>query len=136
MNLQCFHLAIRIHHGPKRWIYLPYALLLACTFLFGLGSAEAYPSDLWPYLALLAIFMVQLIWPTILGWGAAFGGWFAFFFVHDVCTGVSLGPFGFLWTVGLLVPLYLFRPRARNFSQGDETAQTDNRAVLGPRGME
>lgn len=122
MNLQWFRLAIRIHHGPKRWIYLLYTLLLAGTFLFGLGSAEAYPSDLWPYLALLAIFMIQLIWPTIVGWCAAFGSWFALFFLYDVWTGVSLGVFGFLWAVGLLVPLYLFRPRASDLRRLDEAA--------------
>ena len=90
MNPQRLRLALRIHHGPKRWIYLPYALLLAGAFLFGLGS-EAYISQLWTYLALLPVFLIQLVWPTFVGWRVAFGGWFALFFVYDVCTGVPLG---------------------------------------------
>jgi hypothetical protein len=115
-------LAIRIHHGPKRWIYLPYALLLAGTLLFGLGS-EAYVSELLAYVVLLPIFVIQLIWHTIIGWRAAFGGWFAFFFVYDIWTGVSLGALGFLWAIGLLVPLYVFRPRESDLHGVDGAAQ-------------
>ena len=135
MNLQWLRLAIRIHRGPKRWVYLAYALLMAGTFLFGLGS-EAYPSDLWPYLVLLAVFVIQLIWPTITGWGAGIGGWFVFFFLIPVCQGVSNGVFGFLWSVGLLVPLYAFRPRAADLCQMNGAESADVRAVPGPRGSE
>jgi hypothetical protein len=135
MNLQWLHLATKTHHGPKRWIYLAYALLLAGTFLFGLGAAEAYPSDLWPYLALLAIFTIQLIWPTITGWVAGVGGWFVFFFVVPVCQGVPIGLFGFLWSVGLLVPLYVFRPRAADLGRANGAATADVGASPRPGGV-
>ena len=121
MSLGWFQLATRIHHGPKRWIYLPYALLMAGTFLFGLGS-EIDVGGLWPYLVLLSIFTIQFIWPTITGWGVAVGCWFIFFFAIPFFQGVSLGLIGFLWSVGLLAPLYLFPPDNSDLRQGGRLA--------------
>ena len=132
---QRFFLAIRIQHGPKRWVYLPYILLMAGTFLFGLGS-EIDPSGLWPYLVLLSVFTIQLIWPTMMGWAAAVGGLFIFFFLFPVFSGVPLGFFGFLWAVGLLVPLYLFRPTQAICAEWTREHQADPRTTPRPGGNE
>ncbi len=79
-------------------------------FLFGLAS-EATLGELWTYLALLPIFVIQLVWPTIFGWRVLFAGWFMFFFLFDVFGGAPPGVFPIFWGLGLLVPLYVFRPR-------------------------
>src|SRR5260370_24976650 len=101
MNLQQqFYQLIKMHHGTNRWVYLQYVLLLAGMFLFGLAS-EATLGELWTYLALLPIFVIQLVWPTIFGWRVLFAGWFMFFFLFDVFGGAPPGVFPIFWGLGL-----------------------------------
>lgn len=106
----------RVHHGPKRWVNLPYALAMACCIPLS-AVDEVVPVT---YLVLLALFVIQLAWPTVAGWAATFGAWFvlvfgllfALRFFGDI-TEITIWE---LVLLGLapLIPLYIFRPRLRD----------------------
>jgi hypothetical protein len=106
----------QVHHGPRQWIYLPYALIL--SGVFPLGAIDDYtPADLWPYLLLISIFVIQLVLPTFAGWAAAFIGWVGLWLTALVIA-ILFDHFGapsLLLIVGLAsassAPLYIFRPR-------------------------
>ncbi len=109
----------RVHHGPKRWVNLPYALLMALFMLW----AQVDDTDflgLLPYLVLLPLFTIQLLWPTVAGWAAIVGCWIVlllvpildlviFLHIKDM-DGWKLALFG----LAPLIPLYIFRPRLRD----------------------
>lgn len=99
---------------PSRWWYLPFLLLEGGLAFFAL--AGGLPGG-YTYLALSLIFLAQTSWPSILGWWAAFGGWFSIEFLlplHDrLVYGIPGFSPGFLigWGLLPLVFLYFVRPR-------------------------
>jgi hypothetical protein len=109
----------RVHHGPKRWVNLPYALLMALMLLWAQVDDTEF-LGLLPYLVLLSLFTIQLVWPTVAGWAATVGCWFvlifgllfALRFFGDI-TEITIWE---LVLIGLapLIPLYIFRPRLRD----------------------
>jgi hypothetical protein len=106
----------RVHHGPKRWVNLPYALAVACCIPLALAD-DVVPVQ---YLVLLPLFVIQLAWPTVAGWAATIGAWFVLMFVpmlvmrffYDITEITNWA----LVLIGLapLIPLYIFRPRLRD----------------------
>jgi hypothetical protein len=84
--------------------------------LSGLASEEPR-WRLWPYFVPLPVFVIQLAWPTVIGWRATVAGWFLCCFVpflyERVCRGGAAFDNWFLVLFGLapLLPLYIFRPR-------------------------
>lgn len=108
---------IRIHHGPKRWVNLPYAVVVGALLLLGEGTDETASVAC---LVLLPLFAIQLIWPTVAGWAAIVGSWFVLVFLAMLWARLFFGITEFnnwiLILVGLapLVPLYILRPRLRD----------------------
>jgi hypothetical protein len=110
-----FSSIVEVHRGPRRWVYLPYAVILAAALLFGLADGQRL-SGLWLYAELIPAFLVQLAWPTIAGWLITFAGcvglWLNPFFIVILAPGTGVG---ILWLAvlapGSLAPLYMFRPR-------------------------
>lgn len=99
-----------------RWIYIPYAAVLAAALVMGLVMGEP-PSSLVTNMIVLLILIVQTIRPTILGWTAIVVSWFCIGFLGLLYARIFMGIWEFnnwvLLLVGLLplVPLFLLRPR-------------------------
>jgi len=112
-----FSSMIRVHHGPKRWVNLPYAVVVGALLLLGEGTDETASVAC---MVLLPLFAIQLIWPTVAGWAAIVGSWFVLVFLTMLWARLFLGITEFnnwvLILAGLapLVPLYIFRPRFRD----------------------
>ena len=102
---------------PSRWWYLPFFLVLG-----GLGLANTIGEYRqpwgWTILAAALIFLVQMMWPSVLGSWAAMVAWFATQFVaplhdrfaYDISGYTST--FLLLWGLAPLVLLWLIRPRS------------------------
>jgi hypothetical protein len=114
----------------RRWIYLPYSLVLASLVLSGLASEEPF-WRLWPYFVPLLVFLVQLARPTLGGWYAIIAAWFVCCFLsflkERVLEGGTIGDNWFLLSFGLapLVPLYIFRPRSAHSVPQDDTRKPE-----------
>jgi len=119
----------RVQSGERRWVNLPYALAMALVLLIGLVSEET-PGALLPYLVLLPLFIIQLLWPTLAGWAAIMVAWFVLFFLWMLYARLYVGITEFnnwaLVLIGLapMVPLYIFRPRSQD---GRTSTRTDTR---------
>lgn len=105
-----------MHHGPRRWVYLPYALILTCVLLLG-AVDDLSPTDLWPYLVLISLFIIQLVLPTLAGWVVTLVGWLVLW-LAALFFAIFLDYYGVLEVLIIValasassVPLYLFRPR-------------------------
>jgi len=111
-----FRELVQVHRDWKRWVNLPYVLLLAVCLLLGFGD-DATPDSLLPYFILLPLFLIQLLWPTVAGGAATIGGGFVLFFVSMLVARLDSGITEFnnwvLVLLGLfpLIPLFIFRPR-------------------------
>ena len=128
MNLRSsFSSIFRVHHGPRRWVNLPYAIVVGAILLLSVGDDS--PSV--AYLVLLPLFLIQLAWPTVAGWAAIVGAWFVLIFLTMLGARLFEGIAEFnnwvLVLVGLapLVPLYIFRPRLRDVRGGGKPDKAD-----------
>ncbi|HEV2133033.1 MAG TPA: hypothetical protein VGR47_02100 [Terracidiphilus sp.] len=101
---------------PSRWWYLPFFLVQA-----GLGLVntvgEYRTAGGWTFLAVALIYLVQMMFPSVLGWWAAMVGWFATEFVWPLYDRFAYDIPGYtvtfllLWGLAPLVLLWLIRPR-------------------------
>jgi hypothetical protein len=109
---------IAAHPQARRWIYIPYAVIVAAWILMGLVMGEPAGS-LAANSALLLVLVVQIMRPTILGWAVVFVLWFCFAFVGLLYARIFMGIVEFnnwvLLCVGILplLPLFVFRPSRR-----------------------
>jgi len=117
-----------VHHGWRRWVFLPHAVLLTFALLMGLIEGVEL-GLLLEYFVLVPILVVQIALPTFAGWIVAFLGWLAFcsLFVFEECREIRFGaiPGINIWLLLALVvlssaPLYVLRPRANRVGQGEE----------------
>jgi len=105
----------RVHRGPKRWVNLPYAIVVGALLLLGLAD-ESPLGGVLAYLVLLPLFVIQLARPTVAGWVTIVGSWFVLIFLNMLQTlGIAEYNNWALTLIGLapLVPLYIFRPRMK-----------------------
>ena len=63
--------------GPRRWVNLPFVLGLLIILVLSGGEEQL---STMPYMVLLPLFTVQLIWPTRAGWVATLLGWMSLVF--------------------------------------------------------
>ena len=108
----------RVHRGPRRWVFLPHAVLCAFCLLVGLFMVDDLRLLL-VYMVLLPGFVIQIALPTRAGWIVAFSGWLAFcsLIIFDECRELRFGaiPGINIWLLLAIVvqssaPLYLLRP--------------------------
>jgi hypothetical protein len=123
----------RVHHGPRRWVFLPHVILFASGLLLGLAEGVEL-ALLLVYIALVPIFLIQIALPTFAGWIVAFSGWLVFcsMFIEAEYRRFGLGlvnVIGFWLLLALAVlfsaPLYLLRPGAKRVGQGAGKPGTD-----------
>jgi hypothetical protein len=106
---------MRLDGGAGRWIYLPYAVVLTVELILSVGEAPL--AMVWYYWVPIPFFVIQFVWPTVIGWAAATAAWFLCSFVSflyaRVCVGIGDFSNWFLVLYGLapLIPLVVFRPR-------------------------
>jgi hypothetical protein len=128
----------RVHHGPRRWVFLPHAILF--TFALLVGLAEGVELGLLAvYLVLVPVFTIQIILPTFAGWIVAFSGWLVFcaLLVLDH-SAIRLGatPGIDIWlllafVVLSSVPVYLLRPSAKLIGKAGKPLQPGKTAEDG-----
>jgi len=107
---------IRLRYGPRRWVYLPYPLILSGLVLLGFADDQT-ATGLWPYFLLISVFVIQLVLPTFAGWIAALAGWLGLWLIALVIA-IVLDHYGApeLLLIAALAsassaPLLIFRPR-------------------------
>ena len=59
-----------------RWAYVPIALVSAFFALYGFGDEGFWAAS--PFLGLLLVCLLQLVYPTLLGWALLFGASLAY----------------------------------------------------------
>ena len=107
---------ISFRRKATRWIYIPYAVVVAAMLTMGLVMGEP-PGSLTANFMVLLILVIQAFRPTILGWTAIVVSWFCIGFLGLLYARIFLGIWEFnnwvLVLVGILplVPLFLLRPR-------------------------
>jgi len=101
---------------PGRWWYLPFFLVQGGLGLVNTVGEYRVPLG-WTYLAVALIYLLQMMWPSVLGWWGAMVAWFAAQFVaplHDRFVydipGYTI-TFLLLWGLAPLVLLWLLHPR-------------------------
>ena len=110
----------RVHHGPRRWVFLPHAILFTFALLVGLAEGVEL-GLLLVYLVLVPVFVLQIALPTFAGWIVAFSGWLAFctlLFLDHRTIRFGATPAIDIWFLLAFVvlssaPLYLLRPSAK-----------------------
>ncbi len=108
--------ATRRTQGNRRWVNTPFIVILGGLAVAGLADDEGF-SGLWPYVVLLAIFLFQLVWPTVLGWILSILAWLAIAFGYFLYERIALGIAGFsvgflcIWGILPAVILCFFKPR-------------------------
>jgi hypothetical protein len=101
---------------PSRWWYLPFFLVQGGLGLVNTVGEYRNPWG-WPLLAVALIYLVQTMWPSVLGWWAAMVAWFAAQFVVPLYDRFAYDIPGYtvtfllLWGLAPLVLLWLIRPR-------------------------
>jgi len=117
----------RVHHGPRRWVFLPHAVLLAFFLLMGLAEGVEL-GLLLVYFVLVPILVVQIALPTFAGWILAFAGWtticsmYMFLEYRRIRMGaISATELWLSLAVVVLstAPLYFLRPRAKRLAQNE-----------------
>jgi hypothetical protein len=114
-----------VHHGPRRWVFLPHAVLFAFALLFGLAEGVEL-GLLLVYFLLVPVFVIQIALPTFAGWIVAFSGWLAFcslLFLDHRAIRLGATPAIDIWLLLAFVvlssaPLYLLRPGAKVIGRG------------------
>jgi hypothetical protein len=98
---------------PGRWWYLPFFLVQGGLGLVNTVGEYRVPLG-WTYLAVALIYLLQMMWPSVLGWWGAMVAWFAAQFVaplndrfvYDI-PGYTI-TFLLLWSLAPLVLLCCF----------------------------
>ena len=98
-----------------RWAYLPIALVSAFFALYGFGDEGFWAAC--PFLVLLLVCLLQLVYPTLLGWTLLFGASLAY--TLAVAFSPHNGPLGeyvFFFLCGAVPAAVLFflRPTTKN----------------------
>jgi len=61
-----FYWMMRLDGGAGRWIYLPYAVVLTVELILSVGEAPL--AMVWYYWVPIPFFVIQFVWPTVIGW--------------------------------------------------------------------
>jgi hypothetical protein len=99
-------------------VNLPF--VLGILVIIVLSGGEEQLSTMWPYLVLLPLFTIQLIWPTRAGWLGTLLGWMAFAlgaFAYDrFVAGMTqfTGWFLLLWGVAPVFLILAVPPKSPN----------------------
>lgn len=100
--------------GRKNLVNVPFVLGL--LFIIASGAHEGI-GGIGPYLPLLVIFAVQLVWPTVIGWSLTLTLWIVLAFGVPAYSRFIRGVEEFnnwvllLWGIAPAVVLWAFRPR-------------------------
>jgi hypothetical protein len=110
----------QVHRDRRRWVNLPFVLLLASSIFWGVVGGEPL-GELLPFFILLPLFLIQLLWPTIAGWAATIVTWsvpciLIIFEARSECGCTVCGWALSAFLLAYLIPLFIYRPHRRRHS--------------------